>query len=61
MAPRTGSLSTKLEPPNIAVVVLPNEHPVDILGVPCSAAEYSLRHRRNAVEQGGQPRTKQIK
>lgn len=35
MAPTPGSLSTKLEPPSIFVVELPNEQPVDML-TPCS-------------------------
>lgn len=55
IAPRPGSLKTKLEPPNMPVDELPNEQPVDILVVPSSTAEYSLRHKRNAVEQEGQP------
>lgn len=54
MAPTPGSLSTKLEPPSILVVELPNEQPVDMLA-PCSVVWYSFRHSRNAVVHGEQP------
>lgn len=54
MAPTPGSLSTKLDPPSIFVVELPNEQPVDMLA-PCSVVWYSLRHNRNAVVHGEQP------
>lgn len=60
IAPRSGSLRTKLDPPNMLVEELPNEQPIEML-LPFvgpdpanSTAEYSLRQRRNAVEQEGQ-------
>jgi len=54
MAPTPGSLSTKLDPPSILVVALPNEQPVDMLA-PCSVVWYSFKHSRNAVVHGEQP------
>lgn len=60
MAPRPGSLKTKLDPPRMLVEELPKEQPIEMLllfVVPDpagSTAEYSLRHRRKAVEQEGQ-------
>lgn len=55
--PASGSLSTKLDPPIIALLTLPNEHPWSTPGcVICVVlCWYSFRHSRKAVAHGGQP------
>lgn len=55
--PASGSLSTKLDPPMIALLALPNEHPCSTPGcVVCVVlCWYSFRHNRKAVAHGGQP------
>lgn len=49
MDPRSGSLSTKLEPPSSALLALPNEQPLSTPGLLGVVFWYSFRHSRNAV------------